>query len=125
MARKRSKQEPAPTEGNRLAITPERFVRLYRLLGELADGPRPRSALLKTLRLDIRGFYRDLETLRVVGIQVTLREGLYHLQGDAEAARARLPFPDVRLTLAEARQLAKGRAQIHRWLQERINGWTS
>jgi predicted DNA-binding transcriptional regulator YafY len=125
MARKRTKQESHPQELARLAITPERFVRLYRLLGELAEGPRARSPLLKALDLDVRGFYRDLETLRSVGVQVTLREGLYHLEGDAEAARARLPFPDVRLTLAEARSLAKGRSVLQRWLQDQINGWTA
>ncbi|MFQ3591924.1 MAG: hypothetical protein SNJ82_01910 [Gemmataceae bacterium] len=124
MARKHTKQEPDPWEAQRLAITPERFVRLYRLVGELGGGPRTRSALLKTLKLDVRGFYRDLETLRAVGVQVVLREGLYYLEGNAGVARARLPFPDVRLTLAEAQQLAKGRTAIHRWLQEQIEGWT-
>ena len=125
MARKRTKQEPAPREVTRLAITAERFVRLYRLLGELANGPRPRAALVKALDLDVRGFYRDLETLREVGVIVTLREGRYHLDGDAEEARARLPFPDVRLTLSEARRLAKGRSVLHRWFQEQIDGWTA
>jgi predicted DNA-binding transcriptional regulator YafY len=91
----------------------------------LAEGPRARAALLKSLDLDVRGFYRDLETLRAVGVMVTLREGRYHLDGDAEEARARLPFPDIRLTLAEARRLAQGRSVLHRWFQEQIDGWTA
>ena len=45
-------------------------------------------------------------------------ESRYHLDGDLDEARARLPFPDPLLTVGEARQLAKGRTAAHRWLQQ-------
>jgi predicted DNA-binding transcriptional regulator YafY len=108
---------PAP---ERAAVTEERFVRLRRLIGLLAEGPKSRLALARQLGIDVRGFYRDLELLRAVGVPVTLTEGRYGLEGDVDAALARLPFPDPRLTLGEAQQLARGRAAAHRRLREEI-----
>jgi hypothetical protein len=35
-------------------------------------------------------------------------------------ALARLPFPDPRLTLGEAQQLARGRSTSHKKLQQQI-----
>jgi hypothetical protein len=49
-----------------------------------------------------------------------LRDHRYALTEPAGEAIARLPFPDPRLTLGEARQLAKGRSAAHRKLQELI-----
>ncbi|MGL4553691.1 MAG: hypothetical protein ACRC33_21215, partial [Gemmataceae bacterium] len=123
MARKRSQQAP-PAEDARPAVTPERFRRLYKLLGELGGGPKSRAHLLKALTIDVRGFYRDLELLRGVGIAVALAERRYALAQDAEEARARLPFPDPRLTLGEARQVAKGRSRTHARFAEQIDGLT-
>src|SRR5437660_7412937 len=91
------------------AVTAERAQRLHRLLRLLGQGPQARAVLLRKLRLGIRGFYRDLETLRVVGTEVKLAEGKYRLVDTLEAAVDRLPFPDPSLTLGEARVLAKGR----------------
>jgi hypothetical protein len=124
MARKRSQQAP-PAEDVRPAVTPERFRRLYKLLGELGAAPRTRAQLLKALSIDVRGFYRDLELLRSVGITWTLADRRYSLVGDAEEARARLPFPDPHLTLGEARQVARGRSRTHARLAEQIDGLTS
>jgi hypothetical protein len=121
MARKRSQQAP-PAEDVRPAVTPERFRRLYTLLGEVGTSPRSRAYLLKALAIDVRGFYRDLELLRSVGITVSLAESRYSLAGDAEQARARLPFPDPRLTLGEARQVARGRSRTHARLTGQIDG---
>jgi hypothetical protein len=121
MAKKRSSRPPAaPPAEARAAVTAERFARLYRLLQFLAGGPQTRDRLTRTLRLDVRGFYRDLELLRAAGIGVALEEGRYGLVGELEDALARLPFPDPHLTLGEARQLAKGRSRAHRYLQEQI-----
>jgi predicted DNA-binding transcriptional regulator YafY len=102
-------------------VTAERFTRLYRLLQFLGGGPKTRARLTRHLRLDVRGFYRDLELLRTAGIIVALTEGRYGLVGALDAALARLPFPDARLRLGEARQLAKGRAAAHRYLREQID----
>jgi hypothetical protein len=117
MAKKRSSAPAAERAG----VTAERFTRLYRLLQFLDAEPRTREQLTSHLQLDVRGFYRDLVLLRGAGIDVTLSEGCYSLVGEVEAALARLPFPDPRLTLGEARQLAKGRTRAHRLLQEHID----
>jgi hypothetical protein len=90
------------------------------MLQLLDAGPQTRTTLTRQLRLDVRGFYRDLELLRSAGIAVTLRERRYTLDEDVDDAIARLPFPDPHLTLGEARQLAKGRGAAHRKLQAQI-----
>jgi hypothetical protein len=114
-----------PDSGGRAAVTPERFNRLYRLLQMLSPGPQTRQALARRLQLDVRGFYRDLEVLRGAGINVVQSEGRYALQGDAETALARLPFPDPRLTYGEVQQLLKGRTAAHKRLKEQVDAWLS
>ena len=69
------------------------------------------------MRLGVRGFYRDLEVLRDVGIVVHLAKGKYFLEEEADNAIERLPFPDPSLSLGEARQLAKGRSAVHKKLR--------
>jgi hypothetical protein len=118
MARRRS---PAPPPEERAAVTAERFSRLCRLLRLLAEGAQTRQTLSRQLRLDVRGFYRDLELLRGAGIHVSLEEGRYGLSGALDTALARLPFPDPHLTLGEAMQLGRGRTQAHRRLREQID----
>jgi hypothetical protein len=76
--------------------------------------------LKRRLSLDLRGFYRDLELLRAAGINLSLIEGHYMLQGSLHTVIARLPFPDPRLTLSEAVQLAKGRSAAHRKLKKQL-----
>lgn len=118
MAKKR--KTPAKPISATVSVTPERFVRLYRMVKLLADGAQSREAIARRLRLDVRGFYRDLDLLRSSGLTVTLLSGRYTLEQDAEEAMALLPFPDPRLTLGAARALAKGRGSAHRDLAETI-----
>ncbi|HTU89006.1 MAG TPA: hypothetical protein VMF69_02815 [Gemmataceae bacterium] len=101
-------------------VTPERFVRLYRMIKLLVSGAQTRDALARRLRLDVRGFYRDLDLLRSSGVSITLAAGRYTLEQDAEEALASLPFPDPHLTLGAAKTLAKGRGPVHRALAETI-----
>jgi hypothetical protein len=115
--RKATSPSPTPT---RPAVTAERFARLYRLVNLLATGERTRDQLAKQLGLDVRGFYRDLETLRGVTITVKFVEGHYSLGQPADDAIAKLPFPDPHLSLGEVRQLAKGRSRLHTALQGQI-----
>jgi predicted DNA-binding transcriptional regulator YafY len=117
MAKKRTSR---PKAEPRAAVTAERFTRLYRLLNLLAAGPQTRARLTRSLKLDMRGFYRDLELLRKAGITIALTEGRYALAEDVEDALARLPFPDPLLTLGEALQLARGRTAAHRKLRGQI-----
>src|SRR4051812_33616626 len=97
-----SKKQPASSK----AVTPDRAARLYRLISLLGGAPQSRSVLIRKLRLDVRGFYRDLELLRTAGIEVPLSSGKYALAGELDDAIALLPFPDPRLTLGEAVQIA-------------------
>jgi hypothetical protein len=101
-------------------VTPERFVRLYRMVKLLAGSSQTREALARRLQLDVRGFYRDLDLLRSSGVSIALTGGRYTLEQDADAALALLPFPDPRLTLGAAKTLAKGRSPVHRALADTI-----
>jgi biotin operon repressor len=126
MAKKRTTRPARPARRSEAppaarAVTAERAARLYRLLQLLGRSPQTREALTRRLKLDVRGFYRDLELLRAAGIDVPLREGRYTLTAKPEDAVARLPFPDPRLMLGEARQLARGRTAVHRKLKELID----
>jgi hypothetical protein len=101
-------------------ITPERAKRLYHLVKLLSRGPRSRTDLTRALRLNVRGFYRELEVLRTYGISITLAKRQYILEDDPADAVDRLPFPDPGLTFGEARQLASGRSRAHQKLRTQI-----
>lgn len=113
---KKSAAPPPPTS----AVTADRAARLYRLLTLLGKGPQSRAGITRRLGLGIRGFYRDLEALRAVGIIVDLVRGKYSLTDNPAETVRRLPFPDPGLTLGEAQQLAKGRSPAHRKLRKQI-----
>lgn len=102
------------------AVTAERAARLHRLLRLLAVEPLTRETLMRRLRLDVRGFYRDLKFLRSFDIALPLRNRRYSLTEDVKKVVSRLPFPDPHLTLAEAVQLAQGKTQAHRKLKDLI-----
>ena len=102
-------------------ITPERFTRLFRLLTLLGEAPRTRAVLIRRLKTDVRGFYRDLELLRQNEITVRLQEHHYHLDGDVAACLNRLPFPDPHLSYGEIQQLARGRTAAHQKLRDRLD----
>lgn len=105
------------------AITPQRAARLYRLLSLTAASARTRRALLTKLRVDVRGFYRDVEYLRGLGVEVSLEEDKYRLQGALDAALARLPFPDPGLSLRDALTLCQGKTDAHRRLRRKLDSF--
>jgi predicted DNA-binding transcriptional regulator YafY len=125
MARKRTAPAAAPAPSDRPALTAERFLRLHRLLHRLARGPQNRDDLAAAMHLDVRGFYRDLEVLRLAGIPVLLERGRYRLGTSFDAARTQLPLPDPLLTLGEALLLAKGRTAAHRRLRALVTQLTA
>jgi predicted DNA-binding transcriptional regulator YafY len=86
----------------------------------VAERGQTRAAILKRLHLDVRGFYRDLQLLREVGISVGLSRGKYALEGALDEMVSRLPFPDPHLTLGEAEVLAKGRTAVHRRIKGQL-----
>jgi predicted DNA-binding transcriptional regulator YafY len=100
------------------SVTAERARRLHQLLKLLSGAPQTRSLLTKRLKLDIRGFYRDLEVLREAGIEVHMNARKYLLDLDFKKAVNLLPFPDPHLTLGEAALLVKGTSKAHRKLRE-------
>ena len=114
MAKKTTSPSPST------AVTAERAARLFRLLMLLGRGPQTRAGITRRLRLGIRGFYRDLEALRLVEIIVDLEKGRYVLTGELKGIIDRLPFPDPGLNLGEARQLCKGRSRAHYKLRKLI-----
>ncbi len=117
MARKRS-AKPKPLD---VAVTADRAARLYRILKLLGKGPQRRETLIAQLKVGVRDFYRDLKVLREIGVTVAVAAHRYTLEDEVEEAMARLPFPDPRLNLGEARQLAKGRSNAHKKLQQQIS----
>ena len=109
-----------------VSLTSLRAARLYRLLTLLRAAPQTRAALLRRLKLDVRGFYRDLESLRALGIEVTAGDDTkYALVGEVDDALARLPFPDPGLNVRDALQLAVGSTAAHRKLKQRVNSFLS
>ena len=98
MARSR-RSEPPPSPPP--AVTVDRAARLCRLVSLLGEKPQTRAGLLRRLKLDVRGFYRDLQMLRQSGIGVVLEAHCYVLTEPLADALANLPFPDPRLTLGE------------------------
>ncbi|MFO0841110.1 MAG: hypothetical protein U0797_01760 [Gemmataceae bacterium] len=124
MAKKKSHPRKTPTSPPPpppAAVTAERFARLHRLVTLLAGGEHSLRQPHQAPGLDVRGFYRDLETLRGVTIPVKFTEGRYSLGEPVEAAVARLPFPDPHLSLSEVRQLARGKTKLHKALQAQID----
>lgn len=117
MGRKKA-ESAAPT------LTASRATRLYKMLTLLAEGPQTRQKLLTRLRLDVRGFYRDLEAVRALGIEIAPNhDNKYTLAGDLDEALARLPFPDPGLSVRDALQLANGTTAAHRKLRRRIDAF--
>jgi predicted DNA-binding transcriptional regulator YafY len=115
-----AKKRRPPSFSAPRTVTADRAARLYRLLGLLATGPKTRALLRRSLRLDIRGFYRDLELLRDSSISITLSGRHYQLRQSFKQATARLPFPDPALTLGEALRLCEGPTAPHRKLRRLV-----
>lgn len=105
------------------AITPARAARLYHLLTLLDGSGRKRDTLLKKLKVDLRGFYRDLGFLRDLAIDLCTDGDRYRLVGELDSALDKLPFPDPGLSLRDAMQLAEGRTAAHRRLKARLTGF--
>jgi predicted DNA-binding transcriptional regulator YafY len=107
-----------------VTLTGQRAVRLFRLLTLLDGGPLTRHQILRKLRIDVRGFYRDLEALRTLGVEVhSGDDNRYSLAIDLDEALARLPFPDPHLNFRDVQQLVKGETAAHRKLKQRLNSF--
>jgi predicted DNA-binding transcriptional regulator YafY len=107
-----------------VTLTAPRAARLYKLLTLLGDGPQTRRALLLRARIDIRGFYRDLEALRGLHIDIEMGpDNRYRLPLRLDDALARLPFPDPGLSVRDVLQLSNGATAAHRKLKQSMNAF--
>ena len=106
------------------AVTADRVARLYRLLAILSKRASARIACSGKMRMNQRGFYRDIEFLRSLGIGVITADSRYSLDMDFEDALARLPFPDPHLKLGQAIVLARGKTPAHKALRTRVTAIT-
>jgi predicted DNA-binding transcriptional regulator YafY len=103
-------------------VTQQRAGRLYKLLSLTAESARTRKALTGRLKVDVRGFYRDLELLRGLGVEVAYDGEKYRLTGELDDALARLPFP-AGLSLRDAMTLARGSTEAHRRLKKKLDSF--
>ncbi len=109
------RKKPAPTA---VVLTAPRAARLYRLLTVLGDGSQTRRVLLLRMKVDVRGFYRDLELLRELRIDIALGpDNRYALPISLDESLARLPFPDPGLSVRDVLQLCNGSTAAHRKLK--------
>lgn len=110
------RRKPAPA-----LITAPRAARLYKLLTLLGDSPQVRRTLLLRMKVDVRGFYRDLELLRGLHIEINLGpDNRYSLPLSLDDALARLPFPDPGLSVRDVLQLCNGSTSAHRKLRQSV-----
>ncbi|MCS7022371.1 MAG: hypothetical protein NZ703_01955 [Gemmataceae bacterium] len=101
------------------ALSRRRLIRLFRFLKLVEKSALKREQIMKRLQLDIRGFYRDLETLRQLKISIKVgADHRYHLQGTLEEALQHLPFPDPQLTFSEVALLIQGDTPAHNKLRK-------
>lgn len=120
-----AKPSRTKARGRSHSVTAARVARLYRFIRLLAKGPVARPVLLRKLDLNQRGFYRDIELLRAVGIRIHPDEGRYSVRPEFDAAVDLLPFPDPQLSLGEAQRLARGKTAAHRVLRRRVDEITA
>lgn len=102
-------------------VSVQRAGRLFRLLKTLSNGPSSRVHLLKTLKVGVRTFYRDVDLLRAADISIEAKDSMYILHNVLESALDHLPFPDPHLMFGEAMLLAKGRTKAHQKLKRMLD----
>lgn len=102
----------------RAHISGNRAGRLYKLLKVLSNGSASRAHLLKSLKMGMRTFYRDIDLLRECGVKIETAESGYTLLTSLEDALQQLPFPDPDLTFGDVVALMKGRSKSHQKLRQ-------
>ncbi|WP_165071794.1 hypothetical protein [Paludisphaera rhizosphaerae] len=107
---------PGGRKRTSIHITRQRASRLYTLVRLLEDRPRTRDEILKTQRIGLRTFYRELDLLKRCGVKVLHKDKLYTLAPTPGGAEGRLPFPDPQLSFAEMSELARCECEAGRRL---------
>jgi predicted DNA-binding transcriptional regulator YafY len=102
-------------------IAVHRAARLYRLVTLVGDRAKPRDWLLKKLRIDVRSFYRDLEFLRGLDVEITTVNGSYVLSSGLDDALGKIPFPDPGFSVRDALHLMSGSTAAKKKLKKAID----
>lgn len=101
-------------------LTPDRTHRLCKMLMALGKGPLGKDALVKKLKVEERGFFRDLAFLRSLGIDVGNNTKGYFLAISLDDAFCKLPIPDLRITLSDALELSHGPTPAQRRVRKKL-----
>ena len=91
----------------------------------LAESPHSREQVLSALGIGLRTFYRELELLKRCAVKVQFKDKVYVLQGTADQAEGRLPFPDPQLSFAEMAELSRYPGPAAQRLAEMLQTVTS
>ena len=101
-------------------LTPVRANRLCKMLLALGHGPQLKDVLVKKLKVEERGFFRDLRLIRQLGINVTANDNRYLLTMSLDDALEKLPLPDLKLSLRDALTLSHGQSPTHRRVRKKL-----
>jgi hypothetical protein len=101
-------------------LTAARANRLCKMLMALNGGPQAKDDLVRKLRLEERGFFRDLKLIRQLGIAVASADNRYLLTISLNEALSKLPVPDLKLSLRDALELSHGQSPTHRRVRRKI-----
>jgi hypothetical protein len=101
-------------------LTPDRAHRLCKMLIALGHGPLGKDVLVRKLKLEERGFFRDLRFIRELGINVATVERGYVLAGSLDDAFTRLPVPDLKISLRDALELSHGHTPVQRRVRRKL-----
>lgn len=115
-------KSPPRDAGTGIAV--HRAARLYRLVLLVGEKAKPRDLLLKKLKLDLRGFYRDVEFLRELEIDIAAKDGTYVLSTGLDEALGRLPFPDPGFSIRDAIHLLNGSSAAKKKLKKKLEAVT-
>lgn len=105
----------------RAHISRDRAGRLYKLLKALANDPASRAQLLKSFKVGLRTFFREIDFLRECGVQIETGEFGYTPITSIDDALLQLPFPDPDLSFGDVVALMKGRSPSHQTLRHLFN----
>jgi len=112
------KRPAAPKRRPVVQITLGRASRLYQLVTRLQTEATSREALLESLGIGLRTFYRELDLLKRCGIKLKREGKSYLIRSTTAEAEVLLPFPDPQLSFAEMAELARHPGDAARRLDE-------
>src|SRR3954451_10356702 len=101
-------------------LTPDRATRLCKMLVALGHGPQPKQILVKKLKVEERGFFRDLRLMRQLGIHVASNNRGYVLASSLNDAVRRLPVTGLQISLADAVEISHGHLPSQRRLRRQL-----